>query len=938
MEINKEEKNICIGLTAHVDAGKTTLAEAILYQTGAVRKKGRVDHGNTFLDTFDMERKRGITIFSKQAVCRIGNMNVTLIDTPGHIDFSGELERSAAAMDMAVLVVSGSEGVDSHTVSLWRLLRRSKIPTVVFVNKMDMPGAQRENIMTGLTEKLSDRCVSYTDLFEGGSADMMETAALSDEKMMDEYIKTGGFSRRTVGRAFAYGRLFPCFFGSALLGHGIDSFLEAVEDLAQVCSHSRHEAEKSSDFSGTVMKIDRDEKGRRQTVVKINKGHLSVRGIFAGEKISGMYICSGARRVQTDQAFAGQLVHLAGPENTFAGQRAAADENGRDTFSGQWETEHIAEPVMMYDLITDRPCDPVVLYEKVRALQEEEPLLRAEINVRTGRVGVRLSGEVQKEVISHLMKSRYALDVTFAEGQVTYKETVRGRVEGIGHFEPLRHYAEVHILIEEAEPGSGVTVESAVSEEVMPVIWQKQALKYMAEIVHKGVLTGSDLTDVKMTLAAGRGHQKHTEGGDFKEAVCRGIRQGLRKADSVLLEPVYSFRMEIPLACTGRVLADMQRLGARFQAPDADGEVSRIEGRITVRKMYSYFEEFRLLTKGKGNVQFRPEGYEPCADEEEIVEQIGYDPDKDEENPCGSIFCAKGAGYYVPWDEVDQAAHIPPLTRERDAGKEETRGSCVGDAAENRRTGFDPDTYVYDPDFSYSGHPAPSLKRNAKPANPYGARKRKVSAPSGTGASGEPAVSPAKGGKVQSAKKRISKQSYLLVDGYNMIFAWDELAGLAKDDMGAARTKLLDMLADYQAFTGCTLLVVFDAYKVQGGEGSVSKWNNLYVIFTKEAETADQYIEKAVHVLVKNADVTVATSDRTEQVIIMGKGAGRFSASDMFEEIIRVRRLVRERISDERKARIADGKNYLFDHADEDLASDLERIRVGKNKTGLYKK
>lgn len=933
---------ICIGLTAHVDAGKTTLAEALLYETGAIRRKGRVDHGDTFLDIDEMERKRGITIFSRQAICHIGGMQVTLLDTPGHIDFSGEMERSLLAMDAVILVVSGAQDVDPHTIELWGLLRRRNIPVLLFVNKMDMPQADRRWILGQLRKKLSERCVDWEKMLT--DPDMAQEAALLDESLFEEYIQEGRLSAESVRGASLRRRLFPCFFGSALLGDGVASLVTGIADLfgesakerSAQCPGDSTDKTSAEDapFSALAVKIARDEKGHRQTVLKIRQGQLAVRQMLSGEKVSEIRLYSGAGYTQLERAFAGQLVHVYGLAETQAGDRIGAKDGDSLPKIGR-----LSEPVMTYELLCPDGEDQAVLFRCMQELAEEDPMLRTEFHQDTGHTAVCLTGDVQMEVLREQIHRRFGIRVEFTKGQVSFRETIRGKVEGIGHFEPLRHYAEVHILIEEGEPGSGISVSSRLSEEQLALVWQKQALKYMAQVGHRGVLTGSLLTDVKLTLIAGRGHQKHTEGGDFKEAVCRAVRQGLRKADSVLLEPMYRFTLSAPASYGGRIMADLQKIQAEFEPPVTEEGNITLQGTVTVRRMHGYFDEFRLLTKGKGQIGLQSAGYAPCEmmpDAKELPGPGTYDPDQDKAFPCGSVFCAKGAGFYVPWQEVDDYAHIPPLYRTDEGG---AGGTADFEKEKDEKQRFDPDTYVYDPNFSYAGHPAGGQKPRRRPGSSRPAKAKTGILGSGAGKT-RAGISDAAGRRSdgrRQEKTKIPSDGYLLVDGYNIIYAWEELALLAGQDMGAARERLADMLADYQAFTGCTLILVFDAYKVEEGTGGAEKRGNVFIVFTKEAETADQYIEKTVHHLSGQASVTVATSDRTEQVIIMGKGAFRLSAGDLHEELVRIRGLIRERVGEHRRSQEADGRNYLLGHAKAELSKQLEDVRLGKE-TGLYKK
>lgn len=939
------ERFVCFGLLAHVDAGKTTLAEAILYECGAIRQRGRVDHGDAFLDTYDLEKKRGITIFSKQAVCRIGSYGVTLLDTPGHSDFSGDLERSLSAMDMAILVINGAEGVEPHTVELWHRLRRKAVPVILFINKTDMPSVDRDYVTRQLEEKLSERCLDYEALFT--DADVAETAALLSDEIMRAYTDGGEIPREAVRSAFLQRKIFPYFWGSALSGSGVGEFVKELGRLIgrapKVSEDTEGEEQKEGEaqkgFQGLVIRIERDERQQRQSVVKILSGHLEVRSMLAGEKVNELRIYSGKRYEVIDSAGEGQIIHVLGPLCTYAGQVVAAGREMPLQDSAYVPTEGNAEEaVMSYDLHATDGYDHTVLYKNMKLLEEEEPLFSVSFDEKKKRVSVRLTGELQKDVLKHLLNDRFGVDVSFSAGSVSYKETIEGSVEGIGHFEPLRHYAEVHIRIESAERGSGIRVSSVVPDDGGPENWQKQALKYMNECTHKGVLTGSPLTDVRLILTAIRGHQKHTESGDFREAVCRAIRQGLRKSKSVLLEPQYQFEMRMPTTYVGYVLTQLQRLGADVHPPRTEMDETILKGGMTVRALHCYFDEFQRVTKGKGRLQFVFSGYEACKDEEEVIRSGGYDPDRDENAPCGSIFCSGGAGYTVLWQDVDDMAHIPPASKkDQRSGREPGQGHTdrIGDfsageteAGCSRRSNSGKKREKKGEKKKESMASGRNVPYERKPANPYRiiAQKRLSDVRNFEGLEQEGRNRNANG-RAGDRKKSIDKKTYLLVDGYNIIFAWPKLARLAKENMDAARGRLLDILSDYQGFAGCTVIVVFDAYRVEG-DGRTMRYHQLHVVFTKEAETADQYIEKTVGKLLTHADVTVATSDRTEQVIIMGKGAGRLSATDLSEEVARVRRLVRERIKEQRQNDVRGKRRYLFDHADKQLASKLEYTRL----------
>lgn len=886
---NKEKQHICIGLLAHVDAGKTTLAESLLYHTGAIRKMGRVDHQNAFLDTYELERARGITIFSKQAGFTLGDREVVLLDTPGHVDFSAEMERTLQILDYAVLIIGGTDGVQGHVETLWRLLRQYRIPVFLFINKMDQDGADPAEILKELQSRLDEKCIDFTA--SQPQEEFMENLAMCDETVLETYLEEGEISEEQVRELIARRKAFPCYFGSALKSQGIQEFLEGLETYTKVPDYP-------DTFGAKVYKISRDEKGSRLTHMKITGGSLKVKQVLSGEdweeKADQIRIYSGAGFEAVKEAPAGSVCAVTGLTRTHAGQGL-----GIERTSG----EPLLIPVLNYEIQLPEECDVHQMFLKLRQLEEEEPELHIVWNPQLNEIHAQVMGEVQIEILKNMIQERFGISVEFGSGNIVYKETIEEPVEGTGHFEPLRHYAEVHLLLEPGEQGSGLEFAVSCSEDMLDKNWQRLILTHLEEKAHKGVLTGSDITDMKITLVAGKAHLKHTEGGDFRQATYRAVRQGLRKARSVLLEPVYEYRLEVPSDMVGRAMTDIQKMYGTFQGPEIEGEMSVLTGVAPVVTMGGYQSEVTAYTRGRGRLFCTLKGYQPCHNAEEVIEAAGYEPDADMENPTGSVFCAHGAGFVVNWDEVDTYAHI-----QTELGLEETEQETVLQ------------TQPAQPYKSFDEIRLDQEELEEIFTRTYGPIRRERNAFQKTSRTVTAPASPRK------AKPKEPEKEYLLVDGYNIIFAWEDLNELAKVNIEGARNKLMDILCDYQGYKKCTLILVFDAYKVEGGQGSVQKYHNIHVVYTKEAETADQYIEKTVHEIGKKYHVTVATSDALEQVIILGQGADRLSARNLREEIQRMKEEIREDYLEKQKK----SGTYLFDHLPEELSDLMEDVRLGR--------
>ena len=890
-----------VGLLAHVDAGKTTLSESILYQSGAIRNLGRVDHQDAFLDTDEMERERGITIFSKQAVLTWKDTEITLLDTPGHVDFSAEMERVLQVLDCAVLVISGADGVQGHTETLWKLLTRYGIPVFLFVNKMDQEGTDCGKLLAELKSRFSEGCIDFGRV-ETGAEEVIEEIAVCDEQTMEEYLEKGSVAVASIRRLVADRKIFPCYFGSAL-------HLQGVEELMNgICTYQMQK-ENPAAFGAKVYKIARDGQGNRLTYLKVTGGTLKVKDVIGenGDKVNQIRVYSGEKYELLSEADAGKVCAVTGLAETYPGQGLGAEKDSELP---------ILEPVLTYRIILPDDCNVHTMLRDLKLLEEEEPELHVVWIEKSQEIHVQLMGDVQIEILQRIIKERFGVLVEFGEGSIVYKETIAAPVEGVGHFEPLRHYAEVHLRLEPGERGSGMQFDSECSEDVLDRNWQRLVLTHLEEKEHKGVLTGSVITDMKITLTSGKAHLKHTEGGDFRQATYRAVRQGLKKAESVLLEPYYEFRIELPSENVGRAMTDIQNRFGKFEAPETLGEMTVLTGIAPVSTLSGYQKDVIAYTGGRGRISLTLKGYDLCHNQEEVVAARGYDSELDLANPTGSVFCAHGAGFVVDWDEVEEYMHM-----ERTLDQTGEEGLAEVTLPKRRHSSIEltqeelDAIYVRTPDPVKQNHGQVTVcakEKDREPGSAYTDPKWE-----------------------RRRREKEGRQEYLLVDGYNIIFSWEELRELSEKDIGAARGKLADILSNYQGYRKCTLILVYDAYKVEGNPGEVMKYHNIYIVYTKEAETADQYIEKTVRRIAKDAAVTVATSDGLEQVIILGQGANRMSAPGLKEEIERTLAEVRG----EHLGKKGSVGNYLFDYLDEETAEEMEKVRLGKaGKNGRDKK
>ena len=890
-----------VGLLAHVDAGKTTLSESILYQSGAIRNLGRVDHQDAFLDTDEMERERGITIFSKQAVLAWKDTEITLLDTPGHVDFSAEMERVLQVLDCAVLVISGADGVQGHTETLWKLLTRYGIPVFLFVNKMDQEGTDCGKLLAELKSRFSEGCIDFGRV-ETGAEEVIEEIAVCDEQTMEEYLEKGSVAAASIRRLVAERKIFPCYFGSAL-------HLQGVEELMNgICTYQMQK-EYPAVFGAKVYKIARDGQGNRLTYLKVTGGTLKVKDVIGenGDKVNQIRVYSGEKYELLSEADAGKVCAVTGLAETYPGQGLGAEKDSELP---------ILEPVLTYRIILPDDCNVHTMLRDLKLLEEEEPELHVVWIEKSQEIHVQLMGDVQIEILQRIIKERFGVLVEFGKGSIVYKETIAAPVEGVGHFEPLRHYAEVHLRLEPGERGSGIQFDSECSEDVLDRNWQRLVLTHLEEKEHKGVLTGSVITDMKITLTSGKAHLKHTEGGDFRQATYRAVRQGLKKAESVLLEPYYEFRIELPSENVGRAMTDIQNRFGKFEAPETLGEMTVLTGIAPVSTLSGYQKDVIAYTGGRGRISLTLKGYDLCHNHEEVVAASGYDSELDLANPTGSVFCAHGAGFVVDWDEVEEYMHM-----ERTLDQTGEEGLAEVTLPKRRHSSIEltqeelDAIYVRTPDPVKQNHGQVTVcakEKDREPGSAYTDPKWE-----------------------RRRREKEGRQEYLLVDGYNIIFSWEELRELSEKDIGAARGKLADILSNYQGYRKCTLILVYDAYKVEGNPGEVMKYHNIYIVYTKEAETADQYIEKTVRRIAKDAAVTVATSDGLEQVIILGQGANRMSAPGLKEEIERTLAEVRG----EHLGKKGSVGNYLFDYLDEETAEEMEKVRLGKaGKNGRDKK
>lgn len=910
MDLENTNK-LTIGILAHVDAGKTTLAESILYLTGSIRKLGRVDHQDAFLDTYELERERGITIFSKQAEFRLGEREVTLLDTPGHVDFSAEMERTLQVLDYAILVISGADGVQGHVQTLWRLLKQYEIPVFLFINKMDQPDTDENALMEELTKRLDGKCINFSAGLETEEA--KENLAVCDEAVLEHYLESGEIQKEEIINLIAKRKVFPCYFGSALKIQGVEEFLRGIETFTRECAYPE-------EFGARVFKIARDAQGNRLTYLKITGGSLKVKMLLSNEKEAGegkeelweekaeqIRIYSGNSFEAVKEAKAGSVCAVTGLSHTYCGQGLGIEAH---TFLP------VLEPVLTYKIELPEDCNVHSMLIKLKELEEEEPQLHIVWDERLQEIHAQVMGEVQIEILKRMIWERYQTEVEFGSGKIVYKETIEDCVEGVGHFEPLRHYAEVHLRLEPAERGTGLHFFADCSEDLLDRNWQRLVMTHLEERMHKGVLTGSEITDMKVTLVSGRAHLKHTEGGDFRQATYRALRQGLKKAKSVLLEPVYEFRLELPADKVGRAMADIQKMYGEFQLSDSEGDYSVVTGFAPVSLMRDYQKEVMAYTSGHGRLFCTLKGYMPCHNADEVIEEMNYDSESDLENPTGSVFCAHGAGFIVPWYEVEDYMHLELQTPTEKRVEEELPMP--------KRTPKEAEAYLKEGVQNEE-------ELRAIFERTYGAVKRERQGwerVSKRNPNRNPSVRSSETENTRKEKKREPIKEYLLVDGYNIIFAWEDLNELSKINIESARNKLMDRLSNYQGYKKMTLILVFDAYKVKGNPGSVMKYHNIYVVYTKEAETADQYIEKTVHEIGRKYQVTVATSDALEQVIILGQGGNRLSAANLLEEV----EVVEAEISKKVQKKTSKEKNYLFDHLDEEMADLMEEVRLGKKK------
>ena len=931
-----------LGILAHVDAGKTTLSESILYLTGSIRKLGRVDNKDAFLDTYSLERERGITIFSKQAEIEMRGRSYTLLDTPGHVDFSAEMERTLQVLDYAVLVISGADGVQGHTQTLWRLLARYEVPTFIFVNKMDQNGTDRMALMEEIRQRLGDSCIDFSEEADARN----ENLAMCDEKVLETYLEKGTVTDEQVRRMITGRKVFPCFFGSALKLTGVQELLAGIAKWTE-------EKQYPETFGARVFKIARDAQGGRLTYMKITGGSLKVKAQLRGhilrrqeaggeaedtlsgkdasageweEKVNQIRIYNGTKFETVDAASAGTVCAVTGLTQTQAGDGLGAEDE---------QVVPLLEPVLTYRVELPEGSDLHKVLHQLRQLEEEEPELHIVWDDISGQVLVQLMGEIQTEILQQMIHERFGLEVKFGTGQIVYKETIAAPVEGVGHFEPLRHYAEVHLLMEPLEAGSGLVFDTVCSENMLDRNWQRLILTHLEEKVHRGVLMGAPITDMRITLIAGRAHQKHTEGGDFRQATYRAVRQGLQKAESVLLEPYYRFRLELPQRLVGHAMTDIEKMSGRFELGENEGETAVLTGMAPVSEMREYQKDVAAYTGGTGRLFCTMAGYYPCHNTEEVLAVSAYDPERDLANPTGSVFCAHGAGFVVPWYEVEDYMHLEGAGLDGEtAGAEDEDTVMTAKAKAARSRNIAPSLAddkeleaIFVRTYGEIKRRKPQKERTFRGAD---TSYSEVSGSSGKmtgGVSDSSGKGSWRGEKKQQENRRqaTAQESYLLVDGYNIIFSWEDLHELSEHSMDAARNKLMETLSNYQGYTSQRVILVFDAYKVEGFPGEVTKWHNIDVVFTKEAETADQYIEKTAHAIGRKYKVTVATSDGLEQVIIRSQGCLLMSARELRQEIERIKVEIRREHLEKNQER----GNYLLNYLPEEEAERMEAIRQG---------
>ncbi|WP_041276493.1 translation factor GTPase family protein [Desulfosporosinus acidiphilus] len=862
-------KKLVVGILAHVDAGKTTLSESMLYLSGKIGKLGRVDNKDAYLDNYELERARGITIFSKQAIFEIGNTQIVLLDTPGHADFSAEMERTLQVLDYAILVISGADGVQGHTKTLWQLLAIYQIPVFLFINKMDQIGTDKGELINEIKKQLNDGCIEFELVETDGFYDQL---AMCDEILMEDYLQTGKLEAATIKRAIKERKVFPCYFGSALKLEGVERFMQGLVNFAKLPGYP-------DEFGARIFKITRDEQGNRLTHMKLTGGKLKVKDVLRNgmweEKVNQIRIYSGQKYETVNEIEAGSILAVTGLSQTRPGEGLGIEEAS---------TIPVLEPVLSYQIILPEGCDPRVMIPKLRQLEEEEPELHIVWDEQLQEIQARIMGEVQIEILQSLILSRFGVRVDFDAGRIVYKETIANVVEGVGHFEPLRHYAEVHLLLEPGEQGSGLQFGTDCSEDILSKSWQRLVLTHLEEKEHKGILTGSAITDMKITLVSGRAHHKHTEGGDFREATYRAVRQGLKQAESILLEPYYTFQLELPVKMVGKAMTDVEKMYGTCEVSQTNDEVAVLVGSAPVIAMKNYQKEVIAYTKGHGRLFCSLKGYEPCHNGAEVIETIGYDSERDPENPTGSVFCAHGAGFLVEWDKVKDYMHLESYLQK----KEELYGEPAPYRASYKEEKWisleEIDQIINNTSYANQGKKAVWKKRKTAHESYY---------------------------ESLSSESRLkeTKEEYLLVDGYNIIYAWPGLKELADVNMDGARMKLLEILSNYQGIRKCQIITVFDAYLVLGHSEEVIDYHNIHLVFTKEAQTADQYIEKFAYDHQKQYNITVATSDGLQQIIIRGSGGALLSARELKIEID----LANERINREYQAIQKENRNYLSD-------------------------
>ena len=875
-------KKLVIGILAHVDAGKTTLSESLLYLSGKIRKLGRVDNKDAYLDTFELERARGITIFSKQAVLEIGDTQITLLDTPGHVDFSSEMERTLQVLDYAILVISGADGIQGHTKTLWHLLSAYHIPVFIFINKMDQEGTNQIKLMAELKKQLSDGCINFG---QAGTDKFFDQLAMCDEALMEAYLDLNRIDIKKITGAIRTRKVFPCFFGSALKTEGVEVFMEGIAQYTSIAAYPEK-------FGAKIFKISRDEQGNRLSHMKITGGRLKVRDVIkygeTEEKINQIRVYSGQKFEAVNEAEAGTVCAVTGLSQTKPGE-GLGEEKPSDI--------PILEPVLAYQIKLPEGVDPRMMMPKLRLIEEENPELRIMWDEQLQEIQTQIMGEVQIEVLQSLILSRFGIEVSFDSGSIVYKETIGNVVEGVGHFEPLRHYAEVHLLLEPEERGSGLEFAEECSDDVLAKSWKNLILSHLKEKVHKGVLTGSAITDMKITLVSGRAHNKHTEGGDFREATYRAVRQGLKEADSILLEPFYSFQIELPENMVGRAMTDIEKMHGNCRISHIENGTTVLIGSAPVVTMRNYQKELNAYTKGQGRLFCSLKGYEPCHNTEEVIEEIGYDSERDVANPTGSVFCANGSGFLVSWDEVKNHMHVESYFKYREEHLEAAVGNRSTNSEEPWLDAEEVDRILNQTYYANQGKKAVWQKRKTAAESFYRPTTYKCT----------------------PIEK---KEEFLLVDAYNIIFAWPELKVLAQDNMDSARSRLLDTLCKYQGIRKNHIIAVFDAYRIERHQEEFLDYENIHLVYTREAQTADQYIEKFAHDNQKKYDITVATSDNLQQIIIRGSGSAVISARELKEEIDRTNEQVMQAFRQKQTV----NRNYLGESLSKETISQIEEL------------